>query len=348
MAKILGNAIKAGTMPEAQYLKVGLYGHPGTGKTTCAATAPGPVLVITRELNALAVIAKANPEAAVLLVSTVQEVRDVLDDLQAYPVLDFPFGTVVLDGLLEIQNAIKGEMQARTPGKTEFTFADWGMLGDKTMAVVTGFRALPCHLIVTMLAEESGDEGARTVGPALLGRASREVPSLLNAVGYTFKEPDPARPGRIRYSVLMESSSRFVCKTLPGLLPKMPGSLGLWAACVFPQHYQHPQQPDVAALIQKQGGAGEWVLDAENAASKAHSTGGGPEVAAPPVPGAQATTQAPAPQVPDVPAASVPQVPQEAAAQPQAAQAGKGKAKPANGKPLPPPPMAAPAVPVAE
>lgn len=232
---------KAIELEDALFLKILLFGLSGVGKSTCAAQAPGPVLYIAAELNALSVVRQANPDADVVVVKTLADLREILRYLMGEGAGKYK--TVVIDSLSEVQALIRNEMLAREVGKDVLTIQEWGKLGDKTHEIVRGFRELPCNLVVIALAEDAGDEGRRFIQPSLYGRASRDVPALLTLVGYAFKEPGDAQSPGTKYRVLFESSGSVVTKTMRGLSPKMEPDVQSWIDAI--QSYKKGVTPEV-------------------------------------------------------------------------------------------------------
>lgn len=210
------NIERAGDV-KAEHLHIGflLYGDPGSGKTHAAALAPKPLVLLT-EKNGLTTIRRANPDALVVRVSNVNELRDVLKmAIQG----DMPEGTqtLVVDSLTEVQRLFRDEiMSGKSPGQP-FSLQDWGSLAEKMRRFMRTLRDIPYNVVATALAESivSDADGVRYTQPQFDGKKTgAEVSQYFNAVAYLFKREKAGENGErsIVHQAMLEGPSRYTCK----------------------------------------------------------------------------------------------------------------------------------------
>jgi hypothetical protein len=176
-----------------------LYGPPGAGKTTCAATAPGPILFLDCDQGLLA-LQNPDPELAKKLKINLEElyfepitcfedcinmVSKVASELKQQPGW---WGTVVLDNLTELQRVLMTDL-LRQAERTIPQLQDWNVILLRMQALVRTLRNLPVHTIF-IAHERCTDSG---IGPALSGRIEEELPGYVDVMArYTILEkPDP-------------------------------------------------------------------------------------------------------------------------------------------------------------
>lgn len=176
-----------------------IYGRPGAGKTTCAATAPGPILFADCDQGLLAL---QNPDPTLI-----KELGINLDDLFFEPIKSFAdmvnliqkvgneckadpnwWGTVVVDNLTELQRVLMNDI-LKQADRVLPQLQDWNLILMQMQAIVRQLRNLPIHTI--FLAHERSTENG--IGPALSGRIEEELPGYVDTMArYTMLEkPDP-------------------------------------------------------------------------------------------------------------------------------------------------------------
>lgn len=192
------------------YLKMLIYGDPGVGKTTLAASAAAvksmsEVLFINVEGGALAI---SDPS-----VYGAKEVPDTVDFngfdalsviFKALARMEHPYKTVVIDSLSELtkynlDDVIRKKMASTTnrQGKVnrdedDVFLEDYGTMTKQMRRVVRMFRDLPMHVIYTSHAEPY-DEGAK-VGPDLSNKLRSSVVGYMDVVGYMFTSTKTENP----------------------------------------------------------------------------------------------------------------------------------------------------------
>jgi hypothetical protein len=181
------------------YFNCILYGHAGSGKTTCAATAPGPVLFADCDQGLLA-LQNPDPDLA-------KQLGIKLDDLYFEPITSFDdmvglisrisselkaqpgwWGTVVLDNLTELQRVLLTDL-LRQAERVVPQLQDWNVILLRMQAIVRSLRNLPVNTIF-IAHERQTDQG---IGPSLSGRIEEELPGYVDLMArYTILEkPDP-------------------------------------------------------------------------------------------------------------------------------------------------------------
>ena len=183
-----------------------LYGPPGAGKTTCAATAPGPILFLDCDQGLLAL---QNPDP-----DLVKKLNINLDHLFFEPISSFDdmvaiiskikgectaqpgwWGTVVLDNLTELQRVLLTDL-LRQADRTVPQLQDWNVMLLRMQAIVRTLRNLPVNSIF-IAHERQTDHG---IGPSLSGRIEEELPGYVDLMArYTILEkPDPENKDTVK------------------------------------------------------------------------------------------------------------------------------------------------------
>lgn len=171
-----------------------LYGPPGSGKTTGAATAPGPILWLNAEgPNALrfarefskAEIREVEITGAATLDNAYRYARDVENGIQ----------TVVLDTIGEAYRVILEEY-ARSSKGDGTTLADYGDTNTKLERFCRAMRDLPVNFVILAHEEIADLEGIPTRRPVTGGKKLPEqLMAQVDDVAYTkFYPPTEENP----------------------------------------------------------------------------------------------------------------------------------------------------------
>lgn len=187
---ILDKLLSRITKPEivSTNLKVLIYGSPGTGKTTFAATAPSP-LVIDVERGSRTLVGLR--EVEVLEYVSIEQVEKVVDYLVNNHAAFSKYETIVFDSLSEMQRRLLDQQlgnMSKTIGSPLYK-ADWGVYGENTQrlrSLMSRFRDIPKNLVVTAQDKVEKDDatGIMMARPDLTPKLSATVAGLFDVVGY--------------------------------------------------------------------------------------------------------------------------------------------------------------------
>lgn len=174
--------------PAPEHLNLCLYGPTGSGKSTAAATAPGPILWVNADgPNALAYARKIARDSKTQIhevrVEPGHDVRQTLRDVikhvrdGAEPQVQ----TVVVDTVAKVREALIAQLVV--PGAKN-TMQQFGDVAKALGVFVRTMRDLPVNLI--LLAHESVDdaEGDRIVRPLIGGALTETIPGEMDIVAY--------------------------------------------------------------------------------------------------------------------------------------------------------------------
>lgn len=232
MTDIPAGLVFADAPPAPDTFNVMLYGPPGSGKSTAAATAPGPVLWINAEgAGALAYARKTAAQRA----TSIHEVRidDHTDPQQAlHQVIahvrsgaDPQVKTVVLDTVGKMREALIRKLVQRGSKNTLQQFGEVArILGE----FVRLMRDAPVNLV--LLAHEQVDDadGDRIVRPQIGGSLTESLPADMDVVAYCGVHRDG---DTIQYlGVLVEVNGRRAKDRSGGLGASRPLDLADWLA----------------------------------------------------------------------------------------------------------------------
>jgi hypothetical protein len=159
-------------------IKAVVYGGPGVGKTRLLCTAPSP-LIVSSERGLLSVRHLSVP---VLEVSSLAEVKEVLDWLEGPDPVVQTFKTICLDSLSETAEVVLAEarLKNRDPRKA------FGALIEEMLPVIKRFRDLKQKNVVMVCKSATTKNelsGAVTTAPSAPGNViGAEIPYLFDAV----------------------------------------------------------------------------------------------------------------------------------------------------------------------
>lgn len=167
-------------------LNVLLYGPPGSGKTTAAATAPGPVMWLNAEGgNALAYARKTARERGTRLLELRLDpketnVKQMLGEAYLYVKKHPEIRTVVVDTLAKVRESLVQQIGGDTP-----KIQDWGAVAKILKDFVKSFRDLPVNLVLIAHEDVSDDaEAGRIVTPLIGGTLNQIIPGEVDVVAY--------------------------------------------------------------------------------------------------------------------------------------------------------------------
>lgn len=193
-------------------LKVMIYGLPGCGKTTFAATAPKP-LVIDVERGARSVLNVNNP-VDVLEYRSIEQVEKTIEYLSAGNEAFKKYDTIVLDSISEMQRRLLDQQLRALGGGAPVYKADWGVYGENTQRLrmlVSAFRDIDKHLICTAHSKEEKDDqtGLTVTRPDLTPKLAATVAGLFDIVGYLRINQKGERILRVQPTKMVLAKSRL-------------------------------------------------------------------------------------------------------------------------------------------
>jgi hypothetical protein len=176
---------EAPTAPET--MNVLLYGHPKSGKSTAAATAPGPILWLNAEgAGALGYARKTAAERKTEIHEVMVDKTNATHVLEAvwqhlHAGLDPKPRTVVMDTVGKVRDALAAQIGGKQP-----TIQQWGQVAEKLGGFILFMRDQPMNLILLAHADVKDDDDAgRIVEPMIGGKLTRTVPGEVDVVSFT-------------------------------------------------------------------------------------------------------------------------------------------------------------------
>lgn len=208
------------------YIKALIYGDAGAGKTFAACTAPNPLLILSEWAVARPTLERLRKDKGIdpdtIFVNSWQD----FEEAYKYAAGNVhKYDTVVLDGLTDLNDRAMEEIliaavtrprpgAAHDPDQLEI--GDWGKVGNRTLGAVRKFRDLPCHVIITALAQENKND-LFTVPMVAPKGTQKKIAAQFNLVGYLVAEQKPGKPSVRKLHVDMSHS--FQAKNPGGALP---------------------------------------------------------------------------------------------------------------------------------
>jgi hypothetical protein len=172
-----------------------LYGEAGAGKSTAAATAPGPILWVNAEgPGALAYARKVARERSTkifeariarnisprpVLGQVIQHIREGAD-----PVVR----TVVVDTVAKVRDGLIRDMV--TPGAKN-AIQQFGEVAKVLEEFVVVLRDLPVNLVLLCHEDIADVDGERIVQPLIGGALTQKIPGDMDVVAYCGAAQDP-------------------------------------------------------------------------------------------------------------------------------------------------------------
>lgn len=200
-----------------EYMTAVLYGESKAGKTTLAATAPGPILVLDAEAGGMRFVegnitlwtpADAPPEDGFdiyqVTVGSLADIRAVYTYLISH---DHPFKSIVFDSVTEIQ----GRMVREEMTNGAMQMKDWGQIWIKMEDLIWDFRSLvqhPSNDLRTLILIAGVDEINGKTHPMLQGRMRKTLPYKVDLCGYLGMWPN--EDGELVRGLMTEGSTTHI------------------------------------------------------------------------------------------------------------------------------------------
>lgn len=211
----------------ANGVKLLVYGHAGSGKTTLAATMPKPI-VISAEGGLLSIQSANLPYIEVNSMATLMEALDYVSGENGAE-----FDSVVLDSISEIGEVVLiHEKAINKDGR-----AAYGEMAVQMTSIIRAFRDLPGkHVLMTAKVEKAQDEAGRILySPSMPGsKVGQALPYFFDEVLALRVEKDA--DGAVQRALMCDTDGIWQAKD-------RSGKLDAW------------ESADISMLIAKIGGA---------------------------------------------------------------------------------------------
>jgi len=230
MAKPQINVYRASV--ENYWLKMLIYGKPGSGKTTLGATADDHkltknVLFLNAEGGLLSVTNR-EPTPLAVDINSYQDMEDIFWWLanEEYKEDKLDINTVVIDSGTEIQNMnlesiVKDKMGQKTRQGKERTgiddvwLEDYGDSTTQLRRMYRRFRDLPMHVIITCLEGRTQDKDkTEQVHPLMTPKLRESICGYVDIVGYLYTDEKEGDDGnnKTERKMLCQEYGKFFAK----------------------------------------------------------------------------------------------------------------------------------------
>lgn len=189
------------------YLKALFYGEQGTGKTTTAATAPGPVLFL--DCNERGTLSIRGSGHKVILIQEWDELEAVYWYLATRK---HPFKTVVIDTVTQALDLGMAKVLSLDGHEGLPIRKHWGQLTQMAKTWLINFRNLPMHVIFLAQLkrvdeDEMAEEESYTKVPMMSPAIRACLGGAVDVIGYTYikevTETDKKGREKVEYSYRM-------------------------------------------------------------------------------------------------------------------------------------------------
>lgn len=206
-------------------LRACLFGPPGGGKTTLAATAPKPLLLdVEGGARSLLNIPELR-DTVVLPISSYGEVEDVIWEFRESDSLKEEYETLILDTGTELQAMLLSEILKNKHQKDSSRNAyaaqqlDYKENTEMLRRMIVAFRDLHMHIIIVAHSIEEKDEsdGRIYTRPAFTPKLAGTVKGLMDVQGYL--TADVNKEGERKHFLQVHPANNVQAKCRVGGLP---------------------------------------------------------------------------------------------------------------------------------
>jgi hypothetical protein len=207
-----------------------IYGAPKTGKSTAAATAPGPILWVNAEgPGALGYARKiaAERKTQILEVRVERDIdaRQLLRDVIVFVRKRDDIQSVVVDTLAKLRDALI--RQIVVPGAKN-SIQQFGEVAKILEEFVQVMRDLPVNLVLVAHQEIADADGDRIVQPLIGGALTAKIPGEVDVIAYAGSFVDEESGERRYVGQLVERNGRVAGDRSGALGPVRDLDLSEW------------------------------------------------------------------------------------------------------------------------
>ena len=204
------------------YIKCLIYGEPGVGKTTFAATAPNVLFVDVEHGTNSLLNSKEFNNVQVLSIKDWNDIEELYWELKAGALPEIE--TIVIDTISELQklnmDLLLRESAARDGRKDPYvpTQLDYKKNTEVVRRIMWAYRELDRHLIVTAHVKERQDEETSKVAlsPDATPKLAGTLGGIVDIQGYLYVEKKEEETKRL---LRIQPTDRIKAKTRIGDLP---------------------------------------------------------------------------------------------------------------------------------
>lgn len=168
--------IKAKDLKMVGVLNMLVYGQPGAGKTTFAATAPKP-LIIDIEGGCISIM---DTEADIIQAKTIDDIRESIN-----LAVEKGYKTVVIDSLTRYSDVLMAEiLENDDKSNGQPKIANWGELIQRIKKMTWFLQDKNINVIFTAHEKEATEEDSTIKRPNLPGQLASVIPGIVDATGY--------------------------------------------------------------------------------------------------------------------------------------------------------------------
>ena len=210
-----------------------LYGPPKSGKSSAAATAPGPILWLSAEgPGALAYARKIARERNTRIMEVrltngddaKQTLREILLYVKRTEGKDAPV-SVVVDTLAKVREALIVQLVQQG---SKNSLQQYGEVAKVLREFVRVLRDMPVNMVLIAHQEIADADGDRIVRPLVGGALTEELPGEVDVLAYTHSFDDPVAERRRYVGQLVEAKGRVAGDRSGGLGPTRDLDLSEW------------------------------------------------------------------------------------------------------------------------
>lgn len=192
-----------------------VYGHPGVGKTTLAASGPGTLIADAEGGSKL--LGASGVACDIADIDSWNDIQDLYALIAKNP---GAYQTVVIDPLGELVDKLIQQLKREgyTNGKGDgLSLPGWGVAKERFRHMVRAFRDAEVNLILVSHSAEKTEEDATLIRPKLPAHLDEDVCAMMDVVGFmTPYQVDKTKSVR---RIFFTPTQKFYAKQRGSILP---------------------------------------------------------------------------------------------------------------------------------